>query len=82
MRHTFFAQYVLSERRLDFAAMIPTTEEKIGHSQHAQAKSINVEIVQTIPTTLYYSAVAKTRRTQGFSITCAPFFETSLEELF
>jgi hypothetical protein len=51
--------------------MIPTTEQKIGHSQHAQAKSITVGIEKTIPTTQYYSVVAKTRRTQGPSINSA-----------
>ena len=49
--------------------MITTVEEKTGHSKHAQANPITVGIVQTIPTTLYYSAFARTQRTQGFSIT-------------
>jgi len=43
---------------VDFAAMIPTNEEKMGQSKDAQAKSITVGIVQTIPTTQSYSAVA------------------------
>jgi hypothetical protein len=62
--------------------MIPTTEEKTGLSQHAQAKSITVGIVQTFSIKLYYSAVAKKRKTHDFSITCASFFERSIDELF
>jgi hypothetical protein len=36
----------------------------MGESKYAQAKSITVGIVKTIPTTLYYSAVATPQRTR------------------